>query len=248
MEFKDYFSDHSKNYAESRPHYPDELFQYLITLIPQKDTAWDVGTGNGQAAISLAEYFNKVIATDASKEQINNAFPHDKVKYFVATAEDSDLESNSIDLITAATCIHWFDLQKFYPEVQRILKPHGVIAAWCYVFMETDDACGQLINEFALGPLKNYWPHERDYVWSKYNTLPFPFEPVNAPAFYCRMSWNLFQLINYLNSWSSTKQYLAKHQINPLEVLIPQLEKEWGDPYTVKEVRWELALKVGRKL
>src|ERR1700722_2763801 len=237
MEFKDYFSDQSKQYAESRPLYPDELFEYLVSLIPQKETAWDVGTGNGQAAISLSKYFNKVIATDASKEQISNAFPNDKVEYFVATAENSGLAGNSIDLITCATCIHWFDFDKFYPEVKRILKPGGVIAAWCYVLMETDNDFGALINDFALGPLKDYWPHERDYVWTRYDSLPFPFEPINHPKIYGRMTWNMFQVVNYLNSWSSTKQYIAKHHSNPVEMLIPKLEEAWGDPLLEKELK-----------
>jgi ubiquinone/menaquinone biosynthesis C-methylase UbiE len=246
MEFKDYFSDQSKNYAESRPHYPDELFEYLVSLIPNKDTVWDVGTGNGQAAISLAKYFNKVIATDASKEQISNAFANEKVEYIVASAEDSGLESNSIDLVTCATCIHWFDFEKFYPEVQRILKPDGVIAAWCYVLLETDEDFGALVNDFALGPLKDYWPHERDYVWTMYKSLPFPFEEIKPPTIYGRMNWNMIQLVNYLNSWSSTKQYIKKHHSNPLEVLLPKLEKAWGNPSAIKEARWKLAFKVGR--
>lgn len=38
---------------EGEPTYPPALFQKLASLTPQHDRAWDVGTGNGQAAITL---------------------------------------------------------------------------------------------------------------------------------------------------------------------------------------------------
>ena len=57
MSFKDRFSGHAAEYALYRPHYPKELFQYLASLAPNRDAAWDCATGNGQAAEMLAEYF-----------------------------------------------------------------------------------------------------------------------------------------------------------------------------------------------
>ena len=92
--------------------------------------AWDCATGNGQAAISLAQYFNKVIATDGSKQQLENAMQHPKVQYKIALAEESGIESNSIDLVTVAAAVHWLNFEKFYAEVNRVLKPTGIIAIW----------------------------------------------------------------------------------------------------------------------
>jgi hypothetical protein len=49
--FIDNFSRHSKEYSFSRPTYPDLLFEYLSSITPQKNLAWDCATGNGQSAI-----------------------------------------------------------------------------------------------------------------------------------------------------------------------------------------------------
>lgn len=62
--FRDYFSAQAEEYARHRPAYPQALFDYLATLAPALQRAWDCGTGNGQAALKLAEHFVEVIATE----------------------------------------------------------------------------------------------------------------------------------------------------------------------------------------
>ena len=54
---KDLFSAHSGLYARYRPDYPAELFDYLTSLVENKELAWDCATGNGQAAKVLSEHF-----------------------------------------------------------------------------------------------------------------------------------------------------------------------------------------------
>ena len=86
--FIDNFSTQSKNYSFSRPTYPDSLFEFLNTVTPQNNLVWDCKTGNGQAAISLAKYFKKVIATDASRNQTQYAFQRVNIEYKVFQAEN----------------------------------------------------------------------------------------------------------------------------------------------------------------
>src|SRR5438128_6041784 len=97
MKFKDHFSGHAAEYAKFRPHYPDELFEYLASISPRRELAWDCATGNGQAAVGLARHFNAVIATDASAQQIERAEPDDRISYQVAPAEASGNDSASVD-------------------------------------------------------------------------------------------------------------------------------------------------------
>src|SRR6266702_7754990 len=108
MRFQDHFSAQAAEYARRRPGYPQALFEYLATLPETQELAWDCATGNGQAAVGLAPYFTRVIATDASDGQLRNAFLHPRVIYRQASAEDSGLESGSIDLVTVAQAVHWF--------------------------------------------------------------------------------------------------------------------------------------------
>ena len=131
--FKDYFSDAAASYATFRPRYPAALFDFVATLPIRRGTVWDCATGNGQAAIPLAEHFDRVIATDASADQIAHAEPHPRVSYRVALADASGLEvASSVDLVTVAQALHWFPLDRFFGEVRRVLVPDGVLAVWCY--------------------------------------------------------------------------------------------------------------------
>ena len=114
MTFKDHFSRQAADYAKFRPGYPQELFDYLGSIAPSRQLAWDCGTGNGQAAVGLASVFDRVIATDASEKQISKAQLHERVEYRVAPAENSGIESGTIDLIMVAQALHWFDLPRFY--------------------------------------------------------------------------------------------------------------------------------------
>lgn len=72
MSFLDLFSDKADLYASARPVYPDELFEFVASVAPSTEQAWDCGTGNGQAAVSLARHFKAVAATDPSAQQIAN--------------------------------------------------------------------------------------------------------------------------------------------------------------------------------
>ncbi len=136
MSFADHFSGVSAAYAAFRPRYPDVLFDFLAQVAPAHEAAWDVGTGSGQAAVGLARHFTRVIATDASSSQIEHATPDPRVSYRVCPAEACDLNDRSIDLVTVAQALHWFDRPRFWAEVRRVLRPGGVIAVWTYVMLQ----------------------------------------------------------------------------------------------------------------
>jgi hypothetical protein len=92
---KDHFSGHAACYQQFRPDYPGPLFAYLGSLCPEHALAWDCATGNGQAAVALAPYFAKVIATDFSAQQIEEAQSDPKVRYRVAPADNVPIEDGS---------------------------------------------------------------------------------------------------------------------------------------------------------
>src|SRR4029453_13680047 len=106
------------------------LFEYVASAAPDRDLAWDCGTGNGQAAVGLAQFFKHVVATDASAEQIAPATPHERVEYLVAAAEKAAFQSNTFSAVTSATAVHWFDLDTFYALVRRVLKSGGLLGGW----------------------------------------------------------------------------------------------------------------------
>ena len=239
--FKDHFSGHAADYRAFRPTYPPELFAFLAAVAPAHDLAWDCGTGSGQAAVPLAEYFPRVFATDASAEQVKNADPHPRVEYAVAPAEKCPLPDASADLVTVAQALHWFDFDKFYAEVRRVCRTGGFFAAWAYDFHDVnpdvDPVLARLQSEF-VGP---YWPPERVLVEAGYRTIPFPFEELPAPAFELTRAGSaaVDRLLEHVVGDEAVR---GAHRFNPVERLAGAFAAAWGAPATVRTVRWKLAL------
>ena len=180
MSFKDHFSKQAADYAKFRPRYPRELFEYLGNIAPSRQLAWDCGTGNGQASAGLATAFDRVIATDASEKQIANAQPHERVEYRAAPAESSGIASETVDLIMVAQVLHWFDLDRFYDEVRRVLKKNSVLAASAYNLLHIEPAIDEVINRYYYEVVGPYWLPERKLV-ENFAELPFPFHELDLP-------------------------------------------------------------------
>lgn len=253
---KDLFSKQSKQYASSRPTYPRELFEFVVGLVEEKNLAWDCATGNGQAAIVLADYFKQVVASDISTKQIENAQQKGNVAYYIFPAEKTPLKDNSVDLITTAQALHWFDHNRFYSEVRRVLKKRnggksagGIIAAWAYglhtISPEIDKVTFRLYEEI-LGD--KYWPSERKHVEAKYETIPFPFDQIPAPQFQIQLNWSMSDLVNYFRSWSSVQNFIEENNYDPVSKILDSLENAWGGEHRINEKRkvsWPLYVKAG---
>jgi SAM-dependent methyltransferase len=247
MSFKDHFSKQAADYARFRPRYPREMFEYLGTVARSRALAWDCATGNGQAAVQLAKVFDRIIATDASEKQIANAQPHERVEYRVASAEESGLESGTIDLIMVAQALHWFDLDEFYAEVNRVLNPRGVFAASAYKLFHITPAIDEVVNHRYYEEIVGaFWPPERVLV-EKFEELPFPFAEIETPSFEMIAQWHLEHLVGYLRSWSATQRFIAANKRDPLEAIADDLRAAWGDTEQTRRVIWPLTLRVGVK-
>jgi ubiquinone/menaquinone biosynthesis C-methylase UbiE len=242
------FSSGSDQYARHRPQYPPELFGYLNEICDGHDRAWDCATGNGQAAVSCAQYFSQVEATDVSAEQIQNHISHPKVHYSVSPAEHTLFNDHEFDLVTVASAVHWFNQEKFFQEVERVLKPNGVLAVWGYSFAEIEPEIDDLIAKVLLGPIDRFWAEGNRQVIAGYRDLVLPFDEVRSPPrFAVRIEWTLEQLSAYLRTWSAVKLYAAELGIDPVDQLESELKSIWHDPDETKLVQMPLFFRAGRK-
>jgi SAM-dependent methyltransferase len=244
--FKDHFSEQAAGYAKFRPRYPQELFDYLESIAPSRQLAWDCATGNGQAAVGLASVFDQVIASDASEKQIANAQSHDVVQYRVARAENSGIESETIDLIMVGQALHWFDLDRFYAEARRVLKADGVLAASAYNLLHIEPAVDAIVDRYYHEVVGPFWPPERELV-EQFANLSFPFHEIDAPQFEMTAQWNLDHLLGYLRTWSSTQRFIAAKGSDPLEQIMDELRGAWGKREQTRSVTWPLIVRIGRK-
>jgi SAM-dependent methyltransferase len=245
--FNDHYAAVSADYAHFRPLYPAALFEWLATTAPGRSVAWDCGTGSGQAAVPLAEYFDRVVATDASQAQIAATTSYPRIEYRVSPAHESALASASVDLITVAQALQWFDLELFYAEVRRVLKPGGLLAVWSYGRPSIEGGeVDSLLREFHRVTLASYWPPERAQVESGYRDLPFPFPEVPTPAFAMTASWTLPRLLGYVRTWSARGRYMEQNGVDPLVELAAKLAPLWGTAHEERSVTWPLSFRVGR--
>lgn len=242
--FKDHFSRQAEVYAKYRPTYPEELFRFLHGLTEGHTLAWDCGTGNGQSAVGLAAFYERVHATDPSREQLRNAIRHPGVTYHVERAEDPSLPDGSVDLATAAQAVHWFDFGKFHEQVRRVLKPNGIIAVWAYGIPRISAEVDGIIHDFHDNIVGEFWAAENRMIADRYTTIPFPFKEIEAPPFLIRSQVDPAQVLGLLGSWSATRKYMDKYGTDPVEPLRGKLQACWGAG--LKEMAWDLILRVGR--
>ncbi len=243
--FKDHFSGVAGAYRGFRPHSPPALFRWLAAVAPRREVALDVGCGSGQAAVGLAEHFERVHAIDPSAEQISNAIPHPRVEYAVAPAEATGLAPASVDLVIAAQALHWFDLDRFYPEVRRVARAGAVFAAVTYGLTRVDDAVDRVVDRLYHETLEGYWPPERRHVDSGYRTLPFPFPELEAPPLAIEERWPLERFLGYLATWSGVTEYRRRTGVDPLQAVEADLRRAWGTPEAPLRISWPLAVRAG---
>ncbi len=242
---KDNFPIQSDAYARFRPGYPLALIEHICAQCNAFEAAWDCATGNGQIAAVLSEHFRQVEATDVSENQLKNALHKHNVRYQVAAAETQVFPADSFDLITVGQAAHWFDLEKFYVEVRRVLRPGGVLALIGYNLLTVDMETNALVQRLYGDVLGGYWDDERRLVETAYKTLPFPFAEIDFPEMGMEYEWNADQMLGYLNTWSALQHFVKDKGFSPLtEAFVAELREVWPEG-TVKTVRFPIFGRMG---
>lgn len=244
---KDNFSRQSDHYRAFRPTYPVELYAFLLDHVQGRTLAWDVGTGNGQVAAAIAPFFQRILATDISENQLSHAQQAPNIAYEKRPAHDSGLPDGSVDLITVGQALHWFDLQRFYDEARRVLHPYdGLLAVWGYQLVQTGmPELDRLILHFYNDIVGPYWDPERKHVDNAYANLPLPFSPIDCPPFAIRLHWSAEQLTGFLHSWSGVQHYIAAEGHDPLERIQSDMNRLLPEGKCL-DVRFPIFMKAGK--
>jgi SAM-dependent methyltransferase len=244
--FKDHFSTQAALYAAARPTYPPALFDWLAAQLDTHQHAWDAGTGNGQAALELAARFANVTATDASDAQLQQVTAHPRIRYLQAHSENAPLEDASVDLVTVAQAVHWFDMDAFNREVDRVLRPGGLVAVWVYGNIRVTPDIDRIEDHFYNGVVGDYWPAERRHIDIGLRDIHLPYPLLETPSFDMTAAWVPSQFTAYIGSWSAVQRYRAAHDDDPVLQLKRELLEVWGAGER-RKVRWPLTLKAARK-
>ncbi|MBL3658855.1 class I SAM-dependent methyltransferase [Fulvivirga sediminis] len=226
---KDNFSTQAKGYAQYRPDYPQDLYNSIFARLSSYSCAWDCATGNGQVALQLAEKFDKVIATDISQTQLDNAVKHENIKYHIASAENSLLPDQSVDLITVAQAIHWFNHNAFLKEARRVAAPQAWLCYFGYGLIDINEEANKIIrhiHDVVIGP---YWDPERAILMNEYDDISFGLNHYEKQYFKYTLPWTIEHMEGYLNTWSSVQKYIKEHNENPVPAVIKHLKEVWKE-------------------
>lgn len=248
--FKDHFSSVAGAYASWRPGYPAVLFDAIAAHVQATGRVWEPGCGSGQATRDLASRFAHVFATDPSAEQVERHWarqqPVDNVELALEPAESTSLVDHSVEVVAVAQALHWFDRARFFGECERVLRPGGVLAAWTYQDMVFSDDLAPAADAFRR-TIAAFWPPERAEVDAGYAHYDWPFEKLATPQPWLTADWTLPQLLGYLGSLSATARCRNATGIDPVAVHALELQAAWGEPQSVRTMRWPLVMHLRRK-
>lgn len=124
------FSDRADHYASYRPSYPAQAIAAILEGLgdPTQLTIADIGAGTGIASRLLAQTGATIWAVEPNAAMRAAAKPDPHIIWHNATAEQTDLPTASVDLVTCFQAFHWFDPDLALSEFHRILKPGGRVA------------------------------------------------------------------------------------------------------------------------
>lgn len=209
---------HADLYNKYRPTYPKELLDIVLKFhTGEYNLALDVATGTGQTASMLTKHFKKTVGTDASISMLDSAINKDKIEYKQAPAEDFHSIIQDVDLITVSTAAHWFNMEVFYAECMRTLKPDGTLAIWAYGHMQFKDypEMSKMMVEYSTVFMAPYWDKRRVYLDNMYSDPEYTQSPFKVSIINQTFSRNVYPDAETGNStimtsrWSFTgiKQY-----------------------------------------
>ncbi|NXW60910.1 CRG1 methyltransferase, partial [Eurystomus gularis] len=231
---------HAAVYQKYRFAPGKELRETILTYLREKGTdaaelVVDVGCGSGQGTRFLAEHFKKVVGTDISEAQIQEAREAPSVpsvSYLVCPAEELPFEDASVDVLTSFTAVHWFDIEKFMREANRVLKPGGCVALSTYtvdmsvrygncseqltkVFRE----CWDLILKYSHSRIKFVLEDYKEI----FEALPFP-DKKRITNIFDNIPMTVASVVGYMES-ASSYQVFQKNDPKAAKSLLQETEK-----------------------
>ncbi|XP_063851831.1 uncharacterized protein LOC135095077 [Scylla paramamosain] len=220
-------------YAKFRPAPPASLIRAVVQRVTQgqhkagasggdaAQVCVDMGCGSGQNTALLAPHFATVVGVDVSQPQLDmaNRMQRDvgNVSFRVGSAEAMPFDAESVNLVTCSASVHWFNLDSFYQEVDRVLCPGGVLA--CYSYLGCTPIChGRSLRDTFLQiwhDLGAYWTQKHNLLLEEYATLPqlYPNDThigSSEGGFIVSSEDSMEGLVGYMASWSGLDKLRRK--------------------------------------
>ncbi|XP_046582576.1 putative methyltransferase DDB_G0268948 [Haliotis rubra] len=250
----------AKIYAAVRPRYSDKVFDLIFKFCQggsgKFKLAVDVACGTGhQSTLPLVGRFEKVIGLDVSEQQLKQA-PKNvaNLEFRQSTAEHlSFLDPNSVDLVTAASSFHWFNMPEFLTEVERVLSPGGCLAVYTYGWPSLrESGAKEILEKFISTYLAEFYHAGNLMSIGGYKDVKLPFKDSQRDTVTLEMDWTVEQLCDFFQSTSVWQKRLKVFpDCDSLNALEANLRRFYGwsseDEHPRLTALFSVAILLGRK-
>jgi ubiquinone/menaquinone biosynthesis C-methylase UbiE len=207
----------AERYSRGRPDFHCITIKHIkdyLHLDQKLYNALDIACGTGLSTKALLEIATNVYGTDASQEMLNVALQPDKIHYSVAPAEQQPFTDNCFDLITVSSGVHWFDIDKFLTEANRLLKNKSWLVLYENYFISEMVGNDNFTNWFPNVYLKKYPspPRNSNYAWTNENLNPKNFNFITEERFKNSTTFNKKQLTLYFTTQSNIISAVEKNE------------------------------------
>lgn len=218
-ETMNYFSPKTaaERYSKGRPDFHGNTIKHIkdyLHLDRKVDAALDIACGTGLSTKALLDIAINVYGTDASREMLSFAARSDQIRYSVAPAEQQPFPDNTFDLITVSSGVHWFDIDRFLAEANRLLNAKSWLVLYENYFIAEMVGNDAFTNWYREAYLSKYPspPRNNDYPWTNENLSDKGFIPMNEERFTNPVTFNKKQLAQYFTTQSNIIAAVGKKQ------------------------------------
>lgn len=213
----------AERYSKGRPYFHTNTINHIkdyLRLDKKLNSALDIACGTGLSTKPLLEIATNVYGTDTSQEMLNFAYQSDKIHYSIAPAEQQPFTDNNFDLITVSSGVHWFDINKFLIEANRLLKSKSWLVLYENHFISEMVGNDNFTNWFPNVYLKKFPspPRNDKYQWTNENLIPKNLGFVKEEKFKNPITFNKKQLALYFTTQSNIISTVEKGETTYEEV------------------------------
>lgn len=208
----------AERYAKGRPNFHSNTVRHIgdfLQLNKKVDNALDIACGTGLSTKALLEIAENVYGTDISQEMLNLAPQHERILYSIAPADQQPFTNQYFDLLTVSSGVHWFNIDKFLVEVDRLLKSRGWLVLYENHFiseMVGNDSFSKWFPEVYVKKFPSP-PRNNDYPWTNANLSPRNFHLVSEERFKNAVTFTRKHLALYFTTQSNIIAAVERREV-----------------------------------
>lgn len=208
----------AERYSKGRPDFHHNTIRHIkeyLQLDKKLDAALDIACGTGLSTKALLEIATTVYGTDISQEMLKLASLPGIILYAIAPAEQQPFPDNSFDLVTVSSGVHWFNIDKFLAEANRVLKSRSWLVLYENHFIAEMPGNERFTQWFRDVYLKKFPSPARNnaYDWSNENLNPQYFNFIHEEKFKNPIVFTKKQLSLYFTTQSNIIAAVEQNQI-----------------------------------